>query len=103
MNSSRAEAAFRELTGRAPAGSWAAPGRVNLIGEHTDYNDGFVMPMAIDRQVVVSAGPRDDRVLRLRSLQQPEVQEIADLERLSPDASHGWAAAPAIRSAAPIW
>jgi galactokinase len=41
--------AFREHTGRAPQGGWSAPGRVNLIGEHTDYNDGLALPFAIDR------------------------------------------------------
>ena len=51
--------AFRERAGRDPDGVWAAPGRVNLIGEHTDYNDGFVLPLAIDRLVLVAAGRRD--------------------------------------------
>ena len=51
-------AAFVERTGRPPEGLWAAPGRVNLIGEHTDYNDGFVLPLAIDRSVVVAAARR---------------------------------------------
>ena len=45
-----------------------APGRVNLIGEHTDYNDGFVLPMAIDRAVWLALRPRDDRTVRLFSL-----------------------------------
>ncbi|HEV2892267.1 MAG TPA: galactokinase family protein, partial [Actinomycetota bacterium] len=52
-------AAYREWAGRDPEGVWAAPGRVNLIGEHTDYNDGFVLPAAIDRLVLVAAGRRD--------------------------------------------
>jgi len=52
--------AFRDRFGRAPALVGSAPGRVNLIGEHTDYNDGFVLPMAIDRRVSVAAAPRDD-------------------------------------------
>src|SRR5438128_5268577 len=52
---------FARRFGRAPRWVVAAPGRVNLIGEHTDYNDGFVLPMAIDRHVVLAAdrpGPR---------------------------------------------
>ncbi|MEU9011341.1 galactokinase [Streptomyces sp. NPDC048479] len=48
-------------------GVWAAPGRVNLIGEHTDYNDGFVMPFALPHTTVVTAARRDDGVLRLHS------------------------------------
>lgn len=46
-----------------------APGRVNLIGEHTDYNDGFVLPMAIDRNVWLAARPRTDRMVVVNSLQ----------------------------------
>jgi galactokinase len=50
--------AFRVRTERQPAGVWAAPGRVNLIGEHTDYNDGYVMPFALAQRVLI-AGLRD--------------------------------------------
>ena len=46
-----------------------APGRVNLIGEHTDYNDGFVLPIAIDRQAVALYAPRADRAIAFRSRQ----------------------------------
>lgn len=53
-----------------------APGRINLIGEHTDYNDGFVLPMAIDRETVVAAAPRDDRLIRARSYAQSETVEL---------------------------
>ncbi|UFS93211.1 galactokinase [Nocardia huaxiensis] len=53
----------------ATAGRWLAPGRVNLIGEHTDYNDGFVLPMALPLGVTCVAGVRGDGVVRLRSRQ----------------------------------
>ena len=46
---------FQAHYGRAPRWIVAAPGRVNLIGEHTDYNDGFVLPMAIERQTIIVA------------------------------------------------
>ena len=59
--------AFRERFGHKPLGIWSAPGRVNLIGEHTDYNEGFVLPLAIDRRTLVAAGPRDDGILRVGS------------------------------------
>ena len=87
-------AAFRERTGRDPEGVWAAPGRVNLIGEHTDYNDGFVLPAAIDRLVLVAAGRRDGGRLRLWSLQ---AEPPADLELagIGPGTVGGWAAYPA--------
>lgn len=51
----QARAAFQDRFGEAPRWIVAAPGRVNLIGEHTDYNDGFVLPMAIERYVVIAA------------------------------------------------
>src|ERR1700704_4645483 len=50
---------FRQRYGREPQWIAAAPGRVNLIGEHIDYNDGFVLPMAIDRYCVVAGGPAE--------------------------------------------
>ncbi|MFZ1114260.1 MAG: galactokinase family protein, partial [Propionibacteriaceae bacterium] len=52
--------AFRAKAGWQPAGVWAAPGRVNLIGEHTDYNDGYVMPFALAQRVLIAAAPRND-------------------------------------------
>jgi galactokinase len=55
---------FQTLFGRAPEVSASAPGRVNLIGEHTDYNDGYVLPMAIPQRTRVALAQRDDRVVR---------------------------------------
>ena len=62
---------FRDCYGRDPDGVWHAPGRVNLIGEHTDYNEGFVLPFALAQGVRAAAGRRDDGVLELRSRQAP--------------------------------
>ena len=59
---------FKELFGEPPAYVVRAPGRVNLIGEHTDYNDGFVLPMAIDRAVWIALRPRPDDTVRVHSL-----------------------------------
>ncbi|WP_442908604.1 galactokinase [Homoserinibacter sp. YIM 151385] len=86
-------AAFEQWTGRAPDGIWSAPGRVNLIGEHTDYNEGFVLPFAIDRRTVVALGMRDDAVIRVASTFADEVAEIP-LAELSAEAVSGWAAYP---------
>ncbi|QIK08351.1 galactokinase [Streptomyces sp. ID38640] len=58
---------FAAVYGAAPTGIWAAPGRVNLIGEHTDYNDGFVMPLALPHTTLAAASARTDGVLRLHS------------------------------------
>jgi galactokinase len=62
-----ATALFRDLTGHAPDGVWSAPGRVNLIGEHTDYNDGFVLPFAIPHRTYAAVGMRDDDRIRVAS------------------------------------
>jgi len=65
----RAVEQFRQWTGDEPAQVWSAPGRVNLIGEHTDYNGGFVLPFAIDRFTTAAARRRDDDAMHCRSLQ----------------------------------
>jgi len=59
---------FARFFGRLPRGIAIAPGRVNLIGEHTDYNEGFVLPVAIDRAVTAAFAPRSDRLVHARSL-----------------------------------
>ncbi len=59
---------FEEVLGYRASHLIQAPGRVNLIGEHTDYNDGFVLPCAIDYQTVVAAAPRKDRIIRVVSV-----------------------------------
>jgi galactokinase len=59
---------FAEVFGGKPAAVVRAPGRVNLIGEHTDYNDGYVLPVAIDRSVSVAAARRDDRQVVIHAL-----------------------------------
>lgn len=86
-------ALFAELTGGAPDGEWAAPGRVNLIGEHTDYNDGLVLPFALDREVRVAARLRDDATWSLASTGRPGrvTLRAADLV----PGTGGWAAYPA--------
>jgi galactokinase len=64
--------AFARLVGDPPDGIWTAPGRVNLIGEHTDYNDGLMLPIAIDRAAIAAGRRREDGELVFRSLQHPE-------------------------------
>jgi len=74
-----------------PESVWRAPGRVNLIGEHTDYNDGFVLPIAITYGVTAAAASRPDRTLRLVSAQADQVTEV-DVDSLAPGSVPGWAA-----------
>ncbi|MFD8911377.1 galactokinase [Streptomyces sp. NPDC059575] len=86
---------FTELYGAEPEGVWAAPGRVNLIGEHTDYNDGFVMPFALPHQVTAAVSRRTDGVLRLHSADiGGEPVELA-LDTLEPGSDADWTAYPA--------
>jgi galactokinase len=80
--------AFTEHYGREPR-LFRAPGRVNLIGEHTDYNEGFVLPMAIDRETVVAAAPRKDRQVRAFSLNLNEAVEF-DLDHPGPPQRGLW-------------
>ena len=68
---------------------FSAPGRVNLIGEHTDYNEGFVLPMAIDRRTYVAIASRNDRVVRAKSLVLKDDDEF-DLDDRSWGAESKW-------------
>ncbi|MFJ2552332.1 galactokinase [Microbacterium sp. NPDC087591] len=72
-----ARALFSTLTGHEPDGLWSAPGRVNLIGEHTDYNEGFVLPFAIPHRTVAAVGTRDDGRIRVASTFADDVVEVA--------------------------
>ncbi|MGN6751493.1 MAG: galactokinase [Intrasporangium sp.] len=82
---------FSRLTGRSPEGVWSAPGRVNLIGEHTDYNDGLCLPIGLPQRTYVAAARRPDRTLRVWSAQQAAAVEVA-LTDVRPGHPAGWAA-----------
>jgi galactokinase len=76
INSHAVREAFRKQFGDRKVRVFRAPGRVNLIGEHTDYNDGFVLPVAIDRETVVAAARNDSRRVRVHSLNLNESAEF---------------------------
>ncbi|MGW5368167.1 galactokinase [Streptomyces sp. NPDC004009] len=95
MGAEQVTGRFTELYGAAPEGVWAAPGRVNLIGEHTDYNDGFVMPFALPHRTTAAVSRRTDGVLRLHSADiGGEAVELA-LDALAPQSDKEWTAYPA--------
>jgi len=83
----RVQNEFFQRFGQAPAAIVRAPGRVNLIGEHTDYNDGFVLPMAIDRALWIALRPRDDWRVLVHSL---EFSRPADFELGETQRGKGW-------------
>ncbi|WP_046731735.1 galactokinase [Streptomyces humi] len=95
MGAQQVREGFTELYGTEPDGVWSAPGRVNLIGEHTDYNDGFVMPFALPHVTTAAVARRTDGVLRLHSSDiGGGVVELA-LDTLEPGTDQEWTAYPA--------
>jgi galactokinase len=91
----RAREGFAERFGTDAEGVWAAPGRVNVIGEHTDYNGGFVLPVALPHTTRAAVARRTDGTLALASMQQPEKAVEIDLADLRPGHPAGWAGYPA--------
>jgi galactokinase len=94
-----AAAGFEARFGYTPSGIWSAPGRVNLIGEHTDYNEGFVLPFAIDRRTFAALALRSDDTVRVSSAASDDVIEVklADVAGTAAGADTGalgWAAYP---------
>lgn len=81
---------FGAAFGHAPDTVWAAPGRVNVIGEHTDYNAGFSLPIALPLRTIAAVGRRKDPTVRVCSAQRPG--EMVVLEELEPGAAETWAA-----------
>ena len=81
---------FVDLFSRSPDGRWAAPGRVNLIGEHVDYASGLCLPFAIAQRTVVEVAVRDDSLVRLRSRAEAGVVDLS-IDEIGPGRPPGWA------------
>jgi galactokinase len=84
-------AAFESAFDRPPDGVWSAPGRVNLIGEHTDYNGGLCLPIALPQRTFAAVARRDDDVVRMVSAQQDGISEV-EIDDISPEQPGGWGA-----------
>ncbi len=92
----QARSGFAAAFGYPPDGLWSAPGRVNLIGEHTDYNEGFVLPFAIDRRTFAALAPRADGLVRLSSSTVSSSTVSSSAESSSTAAAAGEFALPAV-------
>ena len=90
----RAASAFRARYGAEPDGVWFAPGRVNLIGEHTDYTGGFVLPFALGSGVAVAAGRAPNGVITVWSANEPGDSRASAVDAVSPGLISGWSAYP---------
>ncbi len=84
---------FESKFGYQPTGVWSAPGRVNLIGEHTDYNEGFVFPFAINRHTFAAISLRDDSTIRVASSFSPIIHQV-DVLAIARNEGNDWAAYP---------
>ena len=89
LSNDRVSALFEETFGGKPDGYWWAPGRVNLIGEHTDYNDGYVLPLALPQGIIAAARLSRAPTLRVRSRQESGGAEIP-LAAITPQSVDGW-------------
>ncbi len=88
----RARALFTATFDARPDGVWSAPGRVNLIGEHTDYNGGLALPIALPHRTYAAVARRDDDLVRLVSAQEPSGVREVRLADVAPGTVDGWAA-----------
>jgi len=89
LSNDRVSGLFDETFGGKPEGYWWAPGRVNLIGEHTDYNDGYVLPLALPQGIIAAARLSRAPTLRVRSRQESGGAEIP-LAAITPQSVDGW-------------
>ncbi|MCU1436379.1 MAG: galactokinase [Pseudarthrobacter sp.] len=94
MSAAELAGRFEREFGTLPDGAWQAPGRVNLIGEHTDYNEGFVLPFAIDKTARVAVAVRTDSMVRLLSTYGDQGLFTTDLGSLEPASAKGWTKYP---------
>lgn len=92
----QARTLFDATFGGEPSGVWSAPGRVNIIGEHVDYNGGICLPIALPHRAYVALRPRQDRTVRLVSPQTLDQVDVLDLDSVGPRGTRGevtnWAA-----------
>jgi galactokinase len=91
----RAREGFARRFGTDPEGVWAAPGRVNVIGEHTDYNGGYVLPVAMEHTTRAAVARRDDGRVAFASLQGDGTVVELGIDELAPGRPDGWAGYPA--------